>query len=359
MDWSEAKRTTRELLSGRRLMVTFGVAGTMGLLEWLGTGNPIGMIFGLAMGALALLVAPLAWLVVLPWGLRRSAPEILARSLGVIAISTLVVWAAFTAYFVALSALVHHVRPLVSSAYPLLSNDWVSVAVSVPLFTAAGWGLSRHLQLERRLEVHDEREIALRNALDEAQMLALRSRLDPHFLFNALNLVAELCREDPVEAERCVVRLSTLLRAAIERADQPMIALGRELDLCVDYLELCRVRFGDRLAISVRRAPEAEHASVPSMSVQVLCENAVRHGIERRSQPGTVQIVTELRDQVVRVQVISPGPFLGERVGGVGLDLTRRRLGLAWGGKAKLQVKTAHDGDSTIAELLFPKGVMT
>ena len=181
MDWSEAKRTTRELLSGRWLMVTFGVAGTMGLLEWLGLGHPIGMIFGLGMGALALLVAPLTWLVVLPWGLKRSAPEILARSLGVIAICTIVVWAAFTAYVLARSVLVHGIRPMIAGAYPLLSNDWVSVAVSVPLFTAAGWGISRHLQLERRLEVHDEREIALRNALDEAQMLALRSRLDPHF----------------------------------------------------------------------------------------------------------------------------------------------------------------------------------
>jgi hypothetical protein len=348
-------RTLREAVSLKRVIVTVGVAGTMGVEEWLGTGSPLGLLFGIGMGAAALLVAPLPWLAILPWGMKRPPLEIAARSVGVLAASAVAVVAGFSLYFVVRGALVPVGRPMVSHAYALLSA-WSSVLVSIPLFAAAGWGISRHMQLERRLEVHDERELGLRNALEEARMHALQSRLDPHFLFNALNLVAELCREDPVEAERCVLRLSKLLRAALEHAEQPLVALSRELDLCVEYLELCRVRFGDRLATRFERAPEAEGARVPAMAVQVLCENAVRHGVERRPEGGEVGVVSSVEGPHVRVRVTSPGPFLGEREGGVGLDLTRRRLALAFGPSARLEVRTGEQGERTVADLVVPVG---
>ncbi|MBI5532559.1 MAG: histidine kinase [Deltaproteobacteria bacterium] len=352
---AEVMRTLRELLSYRRLLVTFGVAGTMGVIEWLGLGHPIGLLFGLAMGLAALLISPLPWLWILPWGLKRSPVEVFFRALAVIAISSVVVVTGFAVFFAVRDAMVPHPHRLLWAAYAHLSA-WSSVVISIPLFTASGWGISRHMQLERRLEIHDEREISLRNALQESRMLAMQSRLDPHFLFNALNLVAELCREDPLEAERCVVRLSALLRAALDRADQPMIALSSELDLCADYLELCRVRFGDRLRVRIDRCDSAEPVRVPSLAVQVLCENAVRHGVEKRPQGGEVHVeVQVLGDQVV-LAVTSPGPFLGERKGGIGLELTRKRLALVYRGKARLEVKTASDGEHTLAVLAIPKG---
>ena len=351
---SDLKRTVRESLTPRRLIVAFGVAGTMGLIEWLGLGHPLGLAFGLLMGALAIVVAPLPWLTLLPWGLRRSIPSVALRALGVLAVSTLVVLLAFAAYFALLAALVPAPAPLLPTA-PLFAGGWSAIVVSVPLFAAAGWGLARHLELERRLEVHDVREVALRGALDDARLLALRARLDPHFLFNALNLVTELCREDPAEAERCVLRLSGLLRAALEDGERGLIPLGRELDLCADYLALCRVRFGDRLAVALTRDPAAESVPVPSLAVQVLCENAVRHGIERRPGGGTVTIGAAAADGDVVVRVVSPGPFGGPRPGGIGLEVTRRRLALAYGGRASLRVDTAPGGDETVAELRIPR----
>lgn len=354
-DRAEAVRTLRELVSSRRLIVTFGVAGTMGVTEWLGLGHPLGLLFGIAMGLAALLIAPLPWLLILPWGVRLPAWQVALRSLAILAFSAVVVVAGFSAYF-ALVESIHPIRkPIVWAAIPHL-YAWSSVLISVPLFTAAGWGIARHLQLERRLEIRDEREIALRNALDEARMLAMQSRLDPHFLFNTLNLVAELCRDEPAEAERCVIRLSGLLRAALDRADQPMIALGREIDLCTDYLDLCRVRFGERLKVKVERDASCEAVPVPSLAVQVLCENAVLHGVERRPQGGEVQVSVCGAEGWVSVTVTSPGPFLGERKGGIGLELTRRRLALAYRGKARLEVRSADAGDHTIALLRVPMG---
>ncbi|HEY3356306.1 MAG TPA: histidine kinase [Polyangia bacterium] len=243
---------------------------------------------------------------------------------------------------------------MVPYALPLLAG-WSSVVVSIPLFAAAGWGLARHLELERRLEVHDVREVALRAALDDARLLALRARLDPHFLFNGLNLITELCREDPAEAERCVLRLSTLLRAALEQGERGLVPLGRELDLCADYLELCRVRFGARLAVAIARDPAADAVKVPSLAVQVLCENAVRHGVERRPAGGTVRIATTADATSVTVRVTSPGPCGPPRPGAAGLDLTRRRLALTYAGRAVLAVATAPSGDETVAALTLPR----
>jgi len=302
---------------------------------------------------MALLVAPLIWLAVLPWGLRRPALQILLRALAVVAISSLVVTLCFVLFYLARDQVVPVRHPLLRGAFPHLSA-WSSLVVSIPLFIAAGWGLSRHLQLERRLEVHDRRELLLRGALEEARLLAVQSRLDPHFLFNALNLVAELCREDPAEAERCVLRLSGLLRAVLDQAEQPLIELGRELDLCADYLELCRVRFGDRLRVEAKRDPEADRAQVPFLSVQVLCENAVRHGVERQRDGGEVRICARREGERVLVAVESPGPPGAPREGGLGLDLVRRRLNLTFPGRAGLELRPAAGGARTVAELWIP-----
>lgn len=349
-------RGLREFLSFRRLLVAGSVAGTMGTVEWIALGHPIGLLFGLTMGLLALLVSPLPWLWILPWGLKRPLPMILLRALAVLALCAVVVAAAFVVFFAGRDLLAPSWRQHVASS-PAIAHlsAWSSVVISIPLFAAAGWGLSRHSELERRLEVRSERELALRRALEQARLMELQSRLDPHFLFNALNLVAELCAEDPTEAERCVVRLGGLLRAALDQGEQPLIPLGRELDLCVDYLDLCQARFGRRLQTRVERDRAAESARIPLFSVQVLCENAMRHGVERTPGGGLVSIRTLVDERTATIQVTSPGPFRGERKGGLGIDLTRRRLALAFGGTANLRVRSTDGGRSTLAVLTVPR----
>jgi len=345
----------RESLSLRRVVVTLGVAAPIGVVEWLGTGHPAGLVFALGMGVLVLAAAPLPWLVLLPWGPRASLGSTALRLLGILAISTIAVGAGYSVYFLLLDRLLGPPAPLLRGAMPLL-DVWPAAAVSIPLFAGAGWGLARHLELERRLEVHDVREIALQGALEEARMVAWRSRLDPHFLFNALNLVAELCREEPREAERCVLRLSSLLRAALDHGKGGLVPLEREFGLCEDYLELCRSRFGDRLEVEIERNPETARVLVPAMAVQTLCENGVRHGVERQPEGGRVRLRSELRDEQCLVHVDSPGPFRGESPAGLGLDLTRRRLGLAFGAGASLVVATLPEGGATRATLTVPRG---
>lgn len=348
----------RAFLSYRRLLVTFAVAGTMGAVEWVALGHPVGLVFGLLMGALALAVAPLPWIWILPWGLRGPVPVVLFRATGVLLLSAAIVVAAYGLFHVGRTHLIPVPAPLVQGVIPHLSSPSAMV-ISIPLFAAAGWGLSRHLELERRLEVSDALELTLRADLEEARMRALQSRLDPHFLFNALNLVAELCRDEPEEAERCVVRLSALLRAVLENAEQPLIPLGKELDLCADYLDLCRVRYGERLQVELERDPHAEGVRVPFLTVQALCENAIRHGVERRAEGGLVQITSAANGDRVTVQVRNPGAFGGPRLGGLGIELTRRRLLLAFHDAAELQVASSDDRRQTVATLSVPSTPQT
>lgn len=348
-------QSVRESLSVRRVVVTLGVATPIGLCEWLGTGHPLGLAFAIGMGLLVVVAAPLPWLLLLPWGLRPSLSSTLLRMLGVVAVSTVAVGAGFAGYFLLLHWLVPTPVPLLRGASPLL-DVWPSVAVSIPLFAGAGWGLARHLELERRLEIHDVREVALHSALEEARMVAWRSKLDPHFLFNALNLIAELCRDDPPEAERSVLRLCSLLRAALDHGREGLVPLERELGLCRDYLELCRSRFGDRLEVQIESDPQTDRVPVPAMALQTLCENGVRHGIERQPQGGTIRLSSEVREGSCLVHVDSPGPFRGDGPAGLGLELTRRRLALAFGPGASLAVGTVPAGNATRATLTIPRG---
>ena len=130
--------TWREYLSLQRVIVTLGVAGTMGAVEWNGLGHPIGLGFGLLMGLLALTVAPAPWLQLLP-GDCAAASSIGLRALGVLAISAAVVLGAYLAFFAVRDLVVSAPRPLAGHALPHLSA-WSSVLISIPLFAAAGWG---------------------------------------------------------------------------------------------------------------------------------------------------------------------------------------------------------------------------
>jgi two-component system sensor histidine kinase AlgZ len=333
----------------RRLFVSVGVAGSIGTVEWIEIGSPIGFVFALVMGLAALLVAPLPWLWWLPWGKRFSTPALLGRMALVVLSSTLVVALGFALYYQLLIVL------SISQKARLLGAESTLFA-SIPLFTAAGWGLARHLELERRLEVQNAQALSLRQDLEQARLQALRSRLDPHFLFNSLNLVAELCRDEPEEAERCVIRLGSLLRAVLRHGEQPTIPLSAELDLCEDYLELCRTRFGERLSVRIDRKEALEGISIPLFSVQVLCENAVKHGVEKRPEGGEVSIAVSADKDTTVVEVVSPGPFRkpskgpSRGIGGLGLNLVQKRLALSNPGSS-LEVGTRPDGQSTSAKL--------
>ncbi|HEX7021035.1 MAG TPA: histidine kinase [Gemmatimonadaceae bacterium] len=200
----------------------------------------------------------------------------------------------------------------------------------------------RYARLYRERLAH---ESALRQQLLSAENTLLRMQLNPHFLFNTLNSVAELIHHDPDGADEMVTRLGALLRLSFGTLRESTVSLGEELDFVEQYLGIMQVRLRGRLSVSVSASAEARDAQIPPLLLQPLVENALRHGIERR--PGSGRLEIEARcapffgeDLVIEVRDDGAGltgdPF---EAPGIGLRNTRARLRQLYGEKGVMVVR--------------------
>lgn len=186
------------------------------------------------------------------------------------------------------------------------------------------------------------REQALAAELSNARLLALKSQLQPHFLFNTLHAVGVTARRDGEAAARMIALLGDLLRTSLEERDEQVTTLDHELARLEPYLEIQRTRFRDRLTITVDAAPAVAAARVPSLLLLPLVENAIRHGVERVTGPRIVRITAALSngDLVVVVEDDGAGLATGTAIReGIGLGHTRRRLAALYGRRASLEVE--------------------
>jgi two-component system LytT family sensor kinase len=189
----------------------------------------------------------------------------------------------------------------------------------------------------------------------EAELRRLRTQLDPHFLFNALNAISELGYDDPEAADRAITRLSGLLRTSLDETRQQEISLQGELDFLDDYLALQRLLMRDDLAVTISADPSAAHARVPAMILQPLVENALTHGRPGAGN-GPVHISTRRDGEALRIEVRDSGPGLdssGTGRKGIGIANTRARLEYLYGRAAELELKNGNDGGA-IARLTLP-----
>ena len=198
------------------------------------------------------------------------------------------------------------------------------------------------------------RSAQLEAAVAEARLNALRMELHPHFIFNALNAVSGLVRKG--EQDRAVLmlaRVGDLLRRTLSRDSAPELPLARELELLQGYLEIERVRFGDRLTVDVAVEPEALSVVVPTLFLQPLVENAVRHGVSPHPGPGRVAIRAARENGTLRVRVENTGgPPAGAGapvIEGVGLSNTRARLEQRYGARASVSAARTPDGGFAVA----------
>jgi signal transduction histidine kinase len=197
----------------------------------------------------------------------------------------------------------------------------------------------------------------LRGLTQEARLHALRMELNPHFLFNALNAISGLVRRsDRDTAVAMLARLGDLLRVTLRRDTAEVVTLERELE-CLDlYLQIERVRFSDRLHIDIDVPDPLRDALVPTLILQPLVENAVRHGIAPTPGPGTIRIQARPAGDQLRIAIADTGPgWNGDQPRGEGLGLsnTRARLVQLYGDAASLLAGAAHGG-GTIVTLILP-----
>jgi signal transduction histidine kinase len=234
------------------------------------------------------------------------------------------------------------------------------------LFTTLPFGVAVYLAVVgiehalRYLDAVRERETQmarLAEQLTAARLAALQAQLNPHFLFNSLNTIAVLVRaDDRAGATRVVEQLSEVLRTTLSSTGAAEHALGEELELVRQYLAVERARFSDRLRPAIHAEPALLSAAVPRFAVQHLVENAVRHGVARRTDAESVEVRARRRGDALEVTVRDDGA--GVREGAVpppghGIANTRERLHTLYGRRGTLTVAPGPHGGTT-AVLTIP-----
>lgn len=199
-----------------------------------------------------------------------------------------------------------------------------------------------------------ERE-QLESRLAEARLQLLSMQLQPHFLFNTLNTIAELVHHDPDVADDMIVGLSDLLRLTLDLENTQQITLEEELALLAKYLEIQRARFGDRLQVHVKIDDEVQAARVPVLLLQPLVENSIRHGLSSRSSAGRIEIHARRHDDRLLIEVTDDGErTAGDAPAGrkgVGLANTRARIEALYGSGCTLQLTHTPEGTRVLINM--------
>jgi two-component system LytT family sensor kinase len=218
-------------------------------------------------------------------------------------------------------------------------------------------GVIYGLEARRRLRAQEMAAARLEAQLARAQLEALRVQLHPHFLFNTLNAISMMVRKGETDgAVRMLVGLSDLLRLALASVGKQEVPLRQELDFLERYLALQQVRFSDRLQVKMHISPEALDARVPSLVLQPLAENAVRHGLAPQNEAGTLEIGAERSGEDLILSVRDTGvglPPEAERRGGVGLQNVRARLAVLYPDAHRFTLEN-HPGGGALATVSIP-----
>jgi two-component system, LytTR family, sensor kinase len=240
--------------------------------------------------------------------------------------------------------------------WPILQNLFLSNVVDDITGTYVPIVLVAHaVSYYRRFRDRELHSAKLEMQLAKSHLQALKSNLQPHFLFNTLHSISSLMLTDVTAADRMMARLSDLLRMSLESSGLQITALSRELEFVNAYLEIEKVRLGDRLNVILDIAPETLDAQVPSLLLQPLVENSIRHGIARLSSGGAVWITAGRAGRELHLSVRDNGPGLStanvdphvpghSSRTGLGLGTTRERLQTLYGREQTFEIHAASQG---------------
>jgi len=219
------------------------------------------------------------------------------------------------------------------------------------------WLAKQYQERFRRSELQRERVERLST---QAQLRSLRLQLDPHFVFNALNAISSEIGADPVSARAMIEHLGNLLRLTLDTNDRQLVPLFEELSFLDHYLAIQRIRFGDRFRFEQVIDEDVRHILVPSMTIQPLVENSIRHGLSQRAKGGLVRVAARRSDeQHIRITVEDDGVGLpadwspGKSLG-LGLSITEQRLAALYPGQGSVFDVRRRDGGGTEVELRLP-----
>ncbi len=243
--------------------------------------------------------------------------------------------------------------------FELRSRNWwlqMLVCACTPVVVGIPLKIWNAVRIERKLEEQSR-------LLLEARLDALQRQINPHFLFNTLNSIASLIRSEPELAREMIVKLSRILRTLLRERDA-FVPLEEELVFTDDYLDIEVIRFGEKLRVVKEITEEALHLEVPSMLLQPLIENSIKHGLEPRLHGGTVtlrgrvaegQLCLEVEDDGVGIgpdRAVEPGALASDGMG-IGMRNVRERIQVLYGGRGEVEV-ISRPGRGTCIRLLLP-----
>lgn len=328
---SIVRATWKALLHPRRLLPILVVSAPLLVAQARWSLDPLAVPLGALLCVAFVAIAPVSYRVLFPDGLDLSH--------GAVRLALYALVGAGVVLGVGAGV------PKVLGMRPTFLTERTSLLVILAMFLVGGWGLGRDVGFEQRVR-------RLQAEAERAQLLALKAHLDPHFLFNTLNAIAEWCRIDGEVAERAVLQLSSMLRAVLEGVRAPLWPLEKELEL-VDRLVALHLLRDKALFTLTKRIPSPVPAvAVPPMSLLALAENAVKHG-PAAGHRGELSLAVTVAGERVTVTLENPGPWRGPRPGSEGLPSLRRQLELTFGPEASLEVAAAGEA-RTRATLTLP-----
>ena len=288
--------------------------------------------------------------------LREDTP--VARTIAITATASFLVALAWTAFYNLADARIY--TAMSGRALTIQNLSQLFSTSFYHTFALLAWS-ALYVVIKREESLRRERERALRAEAraHEATLQALRFQIQPHFLFNTLNAVSTLVAEEKsAEASRMLSRLSEFLRHTLNGPSGDEVALADELEFARRYLDIEQVRFGDRLAVTFDVPPQLQRARVPTLLLQPLLENAMRHGVAPRIGASSVRVSARQERDVLRLTVIDEGVSAESGSGaapgnGVGLANTRARLEQLYGSRQSLVVEPTAQGHRVEVTLPF------
>lgn len=307
---------------------------------------------------LPFVVAFVSWL---PWALATPFIVELARRRPIVhgallkaAVAHLAAFAFISAAAGAWSAMLRVIfNPWHHSPAPIFVDTWRASLTDQILTFVIAYALIATVTYVVDSRKNIERQVAetarLNEELSRAQLAALRGQMDPHFMFNTLNSIVGLVRDQRNDAAvGMIVGLSEFMRRASEDSHRTQVTLTEEIEYLQRYLDIQKVRFGDRLRVTLAIPAELRNAQVPNLLLQPLVENAIKHGVSKRIAGGEIRVTGARHDDTLRLTVYNDGPWVredGEATStGVGLGNLRTRLQILHADRSELVLRSLDTG---------------
>ncbi len=211
------------------------------------------------------------------------------------------------------------------------------------------------IKLFRKNQQSELEKLALKSALQEAELMVLKNQINPHFLFNALNNIRSLILTDQDRARKMVTHISDLLRYSIQFNASEKVTLEQEIEIVQDYLQLESVQFNDRLTYVINIAEDTRHLKTPPMAIQLLVENAIKHGLSVQKNGGFIRVDSSRESDVLIIKVTNTGQ-LGIKKNkreGIGLTNLVERMKILFGPFAEFDLRNSSD-ETVTASLKIP-----